>query len=490
MERKSSSKVFGFGFSTQHPNQNTYNPKITMQSTFTIILDAIKGKERDYTTGNLNQALIILAIPMVIEMFMESLFALVDIFFVSRVGVDAVTTIGLTEAVLTLIYSVAIGCSSGATALVARRIGEKNPEAASFTAFQGLMVGVGFGIVTGIIGIFMAEDILRLMGASPEVIATGVNFVRIMLGSNVVILLLFLLNGVFRGAGDPAIAMRTLLIANGLNIILDPIFIFGLGPIPAFGVTGAAIATTIGRSIGVTYQLYNLFWGKGAIQIGRKLIKIDWGIIRKLIEVSISGAFQFMIASASWIFLMRIISRFGSQSVAGYTIAIRVIIFALMPSWGLANAAATLVGQNLGAKQPDRAEQSAWRAGYFNTLFLLAVSALCIAFAPLIMTFFTDKPQVIKIGIMTLRVLSLGNVMYAYGMVISQAFNGAGDTRTPMIVNFICFWLIEIPLGYFLAIALDWQVLGICIAVPASESLLALILIVIFKRGKWKQIAV
>lgn len=460
------------------------------ESTLTVILDAIKGKERDYTAGNINQALFLLAIPMVIEMFMESLFALVDVFFVSQVGVDAVTTIGLTEAVLTLIYSVAIGCSSGATALVARRIGEKDPKAASFTAFQALMVGLTFGVVTGIVGMFFAEDILKFMGASPEVLATGTNFVRIMLGSNVVIMLLFLLNGVFRGAGDPAIAMRTLLLANGLNIILDPIFIFGLGPIPAMGVTGAAIATTLGRSVGVLYQLYNLFWGKGAIRIERSMMKIDLGIIRRLLEVSVSGAVQFIIASASWIFLMRIISRFGSESVAGYTIGIRVIIFALLPSWGLANAASTLVGQNLGAKEPDRAEKSAWRAGYFNTIFLLGVSVLCFALAPQIMTFFTDKPEVARIGTMTLRILGLGNVMYAYGMVISQAFNGAGDTRTPMIVNFICFWLIEIPLGYLLAVTLGMGVLGICIAVPASESLLALILIVIFRQGKWKEIEV
>lgn len=460
------------------------------ESTLTVILDAIKGKERDYTEGNINQALFLLAIPMVIEMFMESLFALVDVFFVSKVGIDAVTTIGLTEAVLTLIYSVAIGCSSGATALVARRIGEKDPKAASFTAFQALMVGVTFGVVTGVVGIFFAEDILKFMGASPEVLATGTNFVRIMLGSNVVIMLLFLLNGVFRGAGDPAIAMRTLLLANGLNIILDPIFIFGLGPIPAMGVTGAAIATTTGRTIGVLYQLYNLFWGKGAIRIERPMMRIDLGIIRRLLEVSLSGAIQFIIASASWIFLMRIISRFGSESVAGYTIGIRVIIFALLPSWGLANAASTLVGQNLGAKQPDRAEKSAWRAGYFNTIFLLGVSVLCFVFAPVIMTFFTDKPEVAKIGTMTLRILGLGNVMYAYGMVISQAFNGAGDTRTPMIVNFICFWLIEIPLGYLLAVTLGMGVLGICIAVPASESLLALILIVIFRKGKWKDMEV
>jgi putative MATE family efflux protein len=461
-----------------------------MQETLSVIIDAIKGKERDYTTGNLNQALVFLAIPMVIEMFMESLFALVDVFFVSRIGVDAVTTVGLTEAVLTLIYSVAIGCSSGATALVARRVGEKDPEAASHTAFQALMVGVTLGAVIGIFGFIFAADILRLMGASASVLQTGTNFVRIMLGGNVVIMLLFLLNGVFRGAGDPTIAMRTLLIANGLNIILDPIFIFGLGPIPAMGVTGAAIATLTGRSIGVLYQLYNLFWGKGAIQIKPKMMFIDWPIIRRLLEVSVSGAIQFIIASASWIFLMRIISRFGSESVAGYTIAIRVIIFALLPSWGLANAAATLVGQNLGAQEPERAEQSAWRAGYFNTLFLLGVSAICIAFAPMIMDFFTDLPQVKKIGVLTLRVLSIGNVMYAYGMVIGQAFNGAGDTRTPMIVNFICFWLIEIPLGYFLAVTLDWQILGICIAVPASESLLALILIVIFRKGKWKEVAV
>lgn len=460
------------------------------ESTFRVILDAIKGKERDYTEGNINQALFLLAIPMVIEMFMESLFALVDVFFVAKVGIDAVTTIGLTEAVLTLIYSVAIGCSSGATALVARRIGEKDPKAASFTAFQALMVGVIFGVVTGVVGVFFAEDILRFMGASPEVLAKGTNFVRIMLGSNVVIMLLFLLNGVFRGAGDPAIAMRTLLLANGLNIILDPIFIFGLGPIPAMGVTGAAIATTTGRTVGVLYQLYNLFWGKGAIRIDRPMLRIDFGIIRRLLEVSLSGAIQFIIASASWIFLMRIISRFGSESVAGYTIGIRVIIFALLPSWGLANAASTLVGQNLGAKQPDRAEKSAWRAGYFNTIFLLGVSVLCFIFAPVIMTFFTDKPEVARIGTMTLRILGLGNVMYAYGMVISQAFNGAGDTRTPMIVNFICFWLIEIPLGYVLAVTLGMGVLGICIAVPASESLLALVLIVIFRKGKWKEIEV
>jgi putative MATE family efflux protein len=452
----------------------------------TLILDAIKGKERDYTAGGLNQALILLAIPMVIEMSMESLFALVDVFFVSKVGVEAVTTVGLTESILTLVYSLAIGCMSGATALVARRIGEKNPDAASHTAFQTILVALVIGVITGVIGILLADDILQFMGASDAVKQEGSTFVKIMLGSNVVIMLLFMLNGIFRGAGNPAIAMRTLLLANGLNIILDPLFIFGWGPFPELGVTGAAVATTIGRSVGVCYQLYMLFSGKSTIHIQARHIKFDWSIIRRLLDVSISGAVQFLIASASWVFLMRIIAQFGDESVAGYTIAIRVLIFVLLPSWGLANAAATLVGQNLGAKQPDRAEQSAWRAGYFNMIFLVVVSLICIILAPWIIPLFNPNPEVVRIGIMTLRVFSIGNVFYAYGMVLSQAFNGAGDTRTPLIGNLICFWLIEIPLGYFLAITLGWGVLGVCICVPAAETILAILLIVLFKRGKWK----
>ncbi|MBK7869753.1 MAG: MATE family efflux transporter [Saprospiraceae bacterium] len=483
-----------------------------MRKVLKIIFEAIKGEERDYTTGSINRAIVLLSIPMILEMVMESLFAVVDVYFVSKVSVEAVTVVGLTESVLTLIYSVAIGLSMAATAMVARRIGEKKPQEASVAAMQSVFIAVAFSILIGIPGIFFADEILQFMGGDEKVIAQGAGYTRIALGSNIVIMLLFLLNGVFRGAGNAAIAMRVLWISNGINIILDPLFIFGIGPFPEMGVQGAAVATTIGRSIGVIYQLYALLKpikktapatldaeevqvesiniGGSIIRFTKETLVLNWEIIRRLLKVGITGAGQFLIASASWIFLVRIVAEFGSNAVAGYTIAIRIIIFTTLPSWGLANAAATLVGQNLGAGQPERAETSVWRSGFFNMLFLVGLSIILVIFSAPIIRFFTQEPAVIADGVITLRIFCAGYIFWAWGMVVSQSFNGAGDTRTPTIINLICFWAMEIPLGYLLAVTLDWGVAGVCIAVAISESVWAIISIIVFKRGKWKSVQI
>ena len=457
-----------------------------MRKYLKIFIEAINGKEKNFTSGSINRALVYLSIPMILEMIMESLFALVDTIFVSKVSTEAVATVGLTEAVITLVYSIGIGLSMAATAMVARRIGEGNQEGASRAAAQSIILAVGVAVVIGILGVIYAEDILALMGADENVIAIGAGYTRILMGSNIVIMLLFLLNGIFRGAGDASLAMQSLWVANILNICLDPIFIFGLGPIPAMGVQGAAIATTIGRSIGVLFQLYLLFSGKSIVQIKREHFQFDLSIIKRLINVAATGTGQFLIASASWIFLMRIISRFGSEAVAGYTISIRLIIFTIMPSWGMANAAATLVGQNLGANQPERAEASAWKAAHYNMIFLLAVSIIYIIAAPWILPFFDPNPAVISAGIISLRIICIGYVFFAYGMVIGQAFNGAGDTRTPTLMNFICFWLLQIPLGYLLAVSLGFGLVGVCAAIGISETVLAIMSILLFRQGKWK----
>lgn len=427
---------------------------------------------------------------MILEMVMESLFTVVDIFFVARISVDAVAAVGLTESVITLVYSASIGMSMAATAMVARRIGEKKPEAAASAAAQAILVGVIIAIILGLLGIWLAEDILRFMGGSPSLIESGVGYTRILLGSNIVIMLLFLLNGIFRGAGDAMLAMRALWLANGINILLDPLLIFGWGPISGFGVEGAAMATTIGRGIGVCYQLYILFNGKSLIRLATKHFKIQREIMIRLIKVGATGAGQFLIASASWIILMRIIARFGSEAVAGYVIAIRLIIFTILPSWGLANAAATLVGQNLGAGQPDRAATSVWRTAFYNMLFLLSVGIIFIINSNFLIRWFTDEPAVIEAGVLSLRIICVGYVFFAYGMVISQAFNGAGDTRTPTIMNLICFWMIEIPLGYILAINLGFGLAGVCWAIAISETMLAVLAILLFRRGKWKTVKI
>ncbi len=461
-----------------------------MKKIYHTLLEALNGEEKNFTSGSINRAIVLLSIPMILEMIMESLFAVADVFFVSRVGVDAVATVGLTESVVTLVYATAIGISMAATAMVARRVGEKQPEKAARAAAQAMSITLVLSIAIGIPGYIFAEDILRLMGGSEELIASGVGYTRIILGSNAVIMFLFLLNGIFRGAGDAAIAMRSLWLANLINIILDPLLILGIGPFPEMGVEGAAVATFIGRGIGVMYQLYRLFGKTGIIKLRREHFTLEWSIIRRISKVAATGAGQFLIASASWIFLMRIISHFGSEAVAGYTIAIRLIVFTILPSWGLANAAATLVGQNLGAGQPERAERSVWQSAFYNMIFLLSVSVVYFLFATPILGLFNTEPAVLEAGVMSLRIICAGYVFFAYGMVISQAFNGAGDTRTPTIINFFCFWLMEIPLGYWLAIKMGWGLAGVCWSIAISETALALAAVLIFRQGRWKAVEI
>lgn len=459
-------------------------------SLFRLFKQALKGEEQSYTTGSIDRAIFLLSIPMILEMSMESLFAIVDAFYVSRLGVDALATVSLTESILTLVYSLAIGLSMGATAMVARRVGEKDIQSAAKAGVQAIYLATGVSVIIGILGVFFAHDILAVMGASESVVATGSNYTRWMFGGNITIMLIFLINAIFRGAGDASLAMRVLILSNGLNIVLDPIFIFGLGPIPAFGVEGAAIATTIGRGIGVLYQISHLLYGKGLIKIHRENLSLDWGIIGRLIKVSAGGTGQFIIASASWIFLIRIISHFGSEALAGYTIAIRVIVFAILPAWGMANAAATLVGQNLGAGQPERAEKSVWRTGFFNMIFLAIITVLFFTLARPIVELFTTDVLVLNNAIECLQIVSLGYIFYAYGMVVAQSFNGAGDTRTPTILNFFAFWMFQIPLAYALAIGLNLGPTGTYYAIVIAESLLAVVSILIFRRGKWKLIKI
>ena len=451
---------------------------------------ALSGDEKDFISGDINRAIFLLSVPMVLEMAMESLFAIVDIFFVSKVSIDAAATVGMTESVMTLVYSLAWGLSTGASAYIARRIGENKPEDAGRAAAQTVLISVFLSLIIGITGAVFAEDLLRLMGGDPELISKGTNFTRIMFAGNVVIMLLFSLGGVLRGAGDASTAMRSLWLANGINIILDPILIFGLGPFPELGVTGAAIATTTGRGVGVLYQLYMLQKGGGNVGLKASYFKIDWEIIRQIVSISAGSTVQFMIGSASWIFLMRIISIFGSSVVAGYTIAIRIIIFTIMPSWGMANAAGTLVGQNLGANQPERAEKSAWTAAYLNVGFLILVGIFFFFFADNFVAFFNADPKVVATGVECLKIFCFGYLFFGFGMVLSQAFNGAGDILTPTIVNIICFWAIEIPLAYVLAISFDWGPRGCYWSVAISESLLAIIFIVLFRKGKWKTVKI
>jgi putative MATE family efflux protein len=460
-------------------------------SFFRLFKQAVKGDQQDYTSLSIDKAIFMLSIPMILEMLMESLFAVVDVYWVSRLkDNDAVATIGLTESVLTLVYSVAIGISMGATAMVARRVGEKDFKAAGIAAAQAIYMGLALSIAISVSGIFFAEDILRLMGASESLISHNAGYTRWMLCGNITIMMLFLINAVFRGAGDASLAMRSLWLANFLNIVLGPVFIFGLGPIPGFGVEGAAIATTIGRGTGVLYQVYHLFFGKGTIKLHSKNMPVMPDIIVRLLKVSAGGTGQFVIASASWIFLVRIMSSFGSASVAGYTIAIRLIVFAILPAWGMANASATLVGQNLGAGHPDRAEKSVWRTAFLNMIFLGSVTLIFLVFAKPLLGFFTEDPEVLRNGIQCLQIVCLGYVFYAYGMVISQSFNGAGDTRTPTIINFVGFWLFQIPLAYTLAMILQTGSPGVYAAISIAESAIAIAGIIIFRKGKWKTVKI
>jgi putative MATE family efflux protein len=456
-------------------------------SFWTSVREALRGSHQDFTTGSLNRAILLLAIPMILEMVLESLFAVVDVFWVGRLGADAVATVGLTESLLSLVFAIGLGLSLSTTAMVARRIGEKDPAAAAVAGVQAIAIGLAISVLVGLPCLFYAPLLLRLMGASPQIIAVGSGYARIALGGSGAIMLLFLNNAIFRGAGDAAIAMRLLWVSNIINLVLDPCLIFGWGPFPKLGVTGAALATFIGRSIGVAYQFYRLLKGSERIRILTKQIHLNFGILWRLLHVSLTGILQFAIAHTSWIGLVRIVSIFGSTALAGYTIAIRIMVFIILPSWGLSNAAATLVGQNLGAKQPDRAEASVWRTGFYNMLFLGTIGVFFIIFAVPIVRLFTHDPAVIPLAASCLRILSYGNIAYAYGMVMLQSFNGAGDTVTPTVVNFFGFWLIEIPLAYFLAIPGHMKSNGVFISIVAAEAFIAGVSIILFKRGRWKR---
>ena len=451
------------------------------------IREAVRGSHQDFTTGSLNRAILLLAIPMVLEMVLESLFAVVDVFWVGRLGADAVATVGLTESLLSLVFAVGLGLSLSTTAMVARRIGEKDPNGAAVAGVQAIVIGLAVSLAIGLPCFFYAPRLLQLMGASPQVIAVGSSYARIALGGSGAILMLFLNNAIFRGAGDAAIAMRLLWVSNIINLVLDPCLIFGWGPFPKLGVTGAALATFTGRSIGVGYQFYRLLRGSERIRILRQHIRINLSVLLRLVRVSLTGILQFAIAHTSWIGLVRIVSIFGSAALAGYTIAIRIVIFVILPSWGLSNAAATLVGQNLGAKQPQRAETSVWRTGFYNMIFLGTIGVIFVVFAEPIVRLFTHDPQVVPLAASCLRIISYGNIGYAYGMVMLQAFNGAGDTITPTIVNFFGFWLLEIPLAWFLAIPMRMQAKGAYFSIVVAEAAIAAVSIVLFKRGYWKQ---
>jgi putative MATE family efflux protein len=464
--------------------------KITLKQFLKYFKIAVTGKEQEFTSGSIRRAVFMLSIPMILEMLMESIFALVDIMYVSKVSVNAVATIGLTESVITLVYAVAIGLSMAATAVVARRVGEKDIKGASQAAVQVIILGIAVSILISGIGILYPKEILQLMGAEPDLIAEGYGYTQVLLGGNITIMLLFLINAIFRGAGNASVAMWTLILSNGLNIILDPMFIFGFGPIPAFGVEGAAIATTIGRGTAVLFQLVILFYGYSKIKIGIKDLVVRIGVMLNLIKVSLGGIGQFLIGTSSWVFLMRIMSEFGSEVLAGYTIAIRVMMFTLMPAWGMSNAAATLVGQNLGAQKPDRAEQSVWKTGRYTAYFMGLVSLIYLVFATHIIELFNTQPDVVKYGSLCLRVLAAGYIFYAYGMVVIQSFNGAGDTKTPTYINFVCFWLFQLPFAYLTAITLDFGPIGVFASITAAEVLIAIIGIIWFKKGKWKLVKV
>lgn len=451
---------------------------------------AISGKEQEFTSGSIRKAVFLLSVPMVLEMMMESIFFLVDAYFVSSLGPNAIATVGLTESILTLVYAIAIGLSMGATAIVARRIGEKNSIGASQTAVQVIILGVVVSILVSIVGILFPKEILSLMGGSPDLIEEGYGYTQVLLGGNVTVMLLFLINAIFRGAGDASVAMKVLIFSNLLNIILDPIFIFGWGPVPAFGVEGAAIATTIGRGSAVLFQISILLLGWTKIKLTVKDFILKLAIMRNLIKVSLGGIGQFIIGTTSWVFLMRIMAEFGSELLAGYTIAIRVLMFTLMPSWGMSNAAATLVGQNLGAGKPERAESSVWKTGKYNAWFMVFVSIFYLVFAETIIKIFSDHPEVISKGALSLRIIAAGYVFYAYGMVVIQAFNGAGDTKTPTVINFFCFWLFQLPFAYIAAISLNLGATGVLLAITFAEVLIAIIGIIWFKKGKWKTVQV
>lgn len=474
---------------TQHTN-STYTTQLKKTNRITDfwhrIRESIRGKDFDYTEIPLKKAMWLLAVPMVLEMIMESVFAIVDIFFVSKLGADAIATVGITESMMTVVYALGFGLATATTAMVSRRIGEKEPEKAASIGFQAILTGFFVSLAIAVPGVLFTRELLELMGTNQNIIQNLSGFTSVMLGSNLVIMWLFIINAIFRSAGNAVIAMRVLFIANLINIILDPILIFGLGPIPAFGVKGAAIATTTGRGIAVLYQIYLLFSGKSIIHFRRETLRPDLQAIGSLIRLSLGSIGQNIIATSSWIGLMRIVSIFGSEVLAAYTLAIRLIIFSLLPSWGLSNAAATLVGQNLGAGKPERAERAVKAAGKTVMVLLGIVSVLFIALPEVFIRLFTSDESLIAQGNLALQLISIGFIFYGLGMVMMNAINGAGDTVTPTKINFLCFWLIEIPLAWILAILLNLEQNGVYLAIVIAESLLALLAFWWFRKGHWK----
>jgi putative MATE family efflux protein len=471
-------------------HQNNTNTR-SFQHFYTLIRQSLSGKEHDYTQGSIKAAILLLAVPMILELSLESVFALVDIFFVSKLGANAIATVGLTEAMVTLVYSVAIGLSTAATAMVARRIGEKDPAAASYAGAQAILLCLAIAVVLSIAGVVLAPHILQMMGASPEVVRDGTGFARIMLGGSVIIVMLFLINGIFRGAGNAAIAMRSLWLASGINIVLCPALINGWGPLPAMGLPGAAVATTIGRGIGVLYQCWYLYKGSNGIQLKAAHFIANMPIIKGLVKIAWPATFQFIIASGSWIVLARLVAETGgTDASAGYQVAIRNVVFFILPAWGLSNAAATLVGQNLGAGQPERAEKSVLLTARYNALFMAFVTVLFVFFAGPIIGIFTKEAAIQQVGAQALRIIGMGYIFYGIGMVMMQALNGAGDTKTPTLINFVGFWLFQIPLAYGLAKTMGMGPQGAFVAVPVAETFIAIACWWMFKRGKWKQVKV
>ena len=460
------------------------------QGKWHFLREALTGTQQDFTQGSLSRGIALLAIPTILEMGMESTFGVVDAFWVAKLGSDAMSAVGLTEALIVLVFAIAMGLATAASATVARRIGEKDPEGASIAAVQGIGCGILVTIVLGIVGATFAPQMLSWMHATTGTIATGTTYARIILGCNIAIVMLFLINGIFRGAGDAAIAMRTLWMANLINIVLDPCFIYGLGPFPKLGVTGAAVATTTGRSVGVLYQLWVLFGGSSRVTVARRHLRLDWKVMAQLLKVARTAMAQYFIATASWLTLARFNAAFGANAVAGYSLAIRIILFALMPSWGICSAAATLVGQNLGAKRPDRSERAVWLAGLYNMAFLTLVGIGFFAGAPALVGLFRPEAAIVPIAVTCLQYVSLGYPFYAWGMIMEQAFNGAGDTSTPTWINLFCYWLLQLPCAWYLANRAGLGPRGVYLGICGAESVLAVVAVVLFRRGKWKEAVV
>src|SRR5579864_1120068 len=480
----------GFSIIWEIPMSETKTIETRVPGFWSSLREAVMGTSQDFTEGAIERAIVLLAVPMVLEMCMESTFGVVDVFWVAHLGADAIATVGLTETCLMILFCIALGLSMGATAMVARRIGEKDEDAAGVVAVQAVVVGLVVSTITAVLGYIFASDLLRVMGGTENVVKIGSGYTRMIFAGSATIFLLFLINAVFRGAGDAATAMRVLWLANIVNICLNPCLIFGLGPFPHLGVTGSAVGTTIGRGIGVAFQLWILLSGRGRLVVRRSHWRLNLGVMVRLVRLSMNAIFQYFVQMASWIAVVRIIATFGSAAAAANTLAIKIIVFAILPSWGMSNAAATLVGQNLGAGKPERAELAVWRTGFYNMLFLGSVGLVFIAFAERIIGWFTGDPAVFPIAVSGLRLLSYGYVSYAYGMVITAAFNGAGDTFTPTVLNLVCFWACQIPVAWLLAFHTSLGPRGVFIAVVISDSLLALLGILCFRRGTWKKTVV